>query len=128
MVAERKVIDIDNSPDLEALADELERHPAGIDLRRHGRRVAVVTDAARAGKVSSGEGNGPIPAAGSADSGKVVIPPMTPEQVERFKALAGSLEGLIDADAWHRQREEDREVQLQLSQERYNRIWRIDEE
>ena len=124
MVAERKVIDIDNSPDLEALADELERHPAGIELRRNGHRVAVVTDAPRADNVSSDEADESI---ADAHSGKVAIPPMTPEQVEDFKRLAGSLEGLIDRDEMHRNVQESRELSVRQNQERYDRIWRRDE-
>ena len=42
MVAERRVIDIDESPDLIRLVDDLDASHAGTVLRRNGKEIAIV--------------------------------------------------------------------------------------
>lgn len=94
MVAERKVIDIDNSPDLEALADELERHPAGVQLRRSGRTFGILTLSASPERVDRPD-------------------LMSPDEAEQFRSGAGAWVGIVDFDELATNREASRRLNLE---------------
>lgn len=94
MVAERKVIDIDDSPALEALADELVRHPAGVELRRGGKAFGIL-----------------LPPGNAADANLPYR--MSPDEVEQFRSAAGSWVGMVDFDELEADREGSRRLNLE---------------
>jgi hypothetical protein len=79
MAAERKVIDVDKSPDLVRLVDEISETTKGIVLHRNGQAVAEIT---------------PLPARSRGRRRK-----MDPAETARIlRETAGSWKGLVDPD------------------------------
>jgi antitoxin (DNA-binding transcriptional repressor) of toxin-antitoxin stability system len=79
MIAERKVIDVDESPELAHLVDRISESQEATLLRRNGQAVAVITPLKKRRQR------------------QVRVP--TQEDVEAFAAAAGGWKGLVDADA-----------------------------
>jgi hypothetical protein len=79
MVAERRVIDIDESPDLIRLVDDLDASHAETVLRRNGKEIAYVA---------------PLPAPNRHRHRRT-----DPDKLkEALRATAGGWSGLVDAD------------------------------
>ena len=108
MVAERKVIDIEDVPEVETLTRELDEHPEGLILRRGGRQIAEISAL-----------SDPIEARGDPGS---TWKAMTPADVERFRSAAGAWVGLVDFDELDAQREAHRRASVELDLERQQRI------
>lgn len=108
MVAERKVIDIEDVSDVEALTQELDEHPEGLILRRGGRWIAEIS------AVSDPEE--------AQDDSTSAWKAMTPADVERFRSLAGAWIGLVDFDELDAQWDAHRRTSVELDLERRQRI------
>lgn len=129
MVAERKVIDLEDIAGGDALADELERHPEGVVLRRGGRDFATVLSGTGSIDEAVGEADGrtvrwrdaleglasdsslaAIPVDGSVHD-SITTRPMTPERLERILRIIGPRDDLAAADM-HRRVEENRQASI----------------
>lgn len=109
MVAERKAIDIEGAPVLEELTRELERHPAGLELRRAGQVVATITG--RHGVPTRTENereqNRSIP------ERDAVVRPMTQDQLDELLRIVERIAPNIDANQMHRNVEESRRLSIE---------------
>ena len=104
MVVERKVIDIEQVTEVEALTRELDEHPDGLVLRRNGRPIATLSEVTD-------------PDASGADRGRVVHP-LTGERLQTFLHLVHEIAPSIDADRMHRNNAESRQVSIDLQRQR----------
>lgn len=112
MVAERKIVDIEDIPEVEALTRELEEHPEGLVLRRGGRQIAVLSTLADA---SLGQ---------NADGPKWKT--MTSEERETFRSLAGAWAATVDVDALDDQRKESRRFNIEQGERRHRERWDVE--
>ncbi len=117
MVAERKMIDLEDIAGGDALASELDRHPDGLILRRGGREIAMIVpgneiDRRLAAIPVHGVDGSPLPNGG-----------LTSDQIEQLLAAIHDLAPLIDAEQMHRSVEESR--QLSIAEQR--RRWQSDD-
>ncbi len=104
MVAERKIIDLEDVPEVEALTRELDEHPEGLILRRGGRLIAEVSALSEPARVR--------------DDHVSAWKSMAPDDVERFRSLAGAWVGLVDFDELDAQWDDHRRTSIDLDQER----------
>ena len=104
MVAERKIIDLEDAPELDGLARELERHPGGVKLRRGGQVIATVM----------GEPHDDT-------SREAVIRPLSESDVERIASIVDSMADNLDADEMHRIVDESRQFSIEEQRRRLNR-------
>jgi hypothetical protein len=136
MVAERKVIDVETVVSSDALLSELERHPEGMEVRRDGRRLGMLTLSRPADEptpspsADSDRTNwspedwererdrllAAIPVLGS-DGTPLALRPMTPERIERIVDIVGSLQGLVDTEQMHQIVEDGRQTSIRLQHE-----------
>ena len=108
MVAERKIVDIEDIPEVEALTRELDEHPEGLVLRRGGRQIAVLSM---------------LPDVHLAqNTGGPKWKTMTPEEREMFRSLAGAWVGMLDFDQLDQDRAAQREESLRLDEARRRRL------
>ena len=112
MVAERKVIDIEDIPEVAALTRELDEHPEGLILRRDGRQIAVLSTLSDA---STAHG----------DAGPR-WKTMTPEEREAFRSLAGAWVGTVDFNALDAEREESRRFNIEQAKKRHIERWGVE--
>ncbi len=108
MVAERKIVDIEDILEVETLTRELEEHPEGLVLRRGGRQIAVLSTLPE------------VSLAQNTDGPKWRT--MTPEEREAFRSLAGAWVGTVDFDQLDRDRAARREESLRLDEARRRRL------
>ncbi len=117
MVAERKMIDLEDIAGGDALASELDLHPGGLILRRGGQEIATVfpgneIDRRLAAIPVYGVDGSPLPKGG-----------LTPDQIEELRGAIHDLAPFIDAEQMHRNVEESR--QLSIAEQR--RRWQSDD-
>ena len=109
MVAERKAIDIEGAPVLEELTRELERHPAGLELRRAGQVVATIT-----GMHGMPLNNGDAQELSRSNPERdAVIRPMTEDQLDELLRIVERIAPNIDANQMHRNVEESRRLSIE---------------
>jgi hypothetical protein len=109
MVAERKVIDIEDVSEVAALTRELDEHPEGLILRRDGRQIAVLSTLSDASAVHGEAG----------PRWKT----MTPKERETFRSLAGAWAGTVDFKALDAEREESRRFNIEQAEKRHGERW-----
>ena len=108
MVAERKIVDIEDIPEVEALTRELDEHPGGLVLRRGGRQIAVLSTISDVSPTQNADGR--------------KWKTMTREERETFRSLAGAWVGMVDFDQLDQDRMAHREESLRLDEARRRRL------
>ncbi len=110
MVAERKLIALEDMVSGDVLAAELEHHPEGLILRRGGLEVATVVPGREIDRRLA-----TIPVYGT-NGDPLPCRPMTPEQVGKILDIVGSMRN-IDTDEMHRVVDEGRQRSIQMQTE-----------
>lgn len=110
MVAERKMIDLEDIAGGDVLASELDRHPDGLILRRGGQEIATIVPRNEIDRRLTA-----IPVYGM-DGMAIPNRPVTSETIERIVEIVGSMRN-IDSDAMHRFVEDGRRRNIQMQLE-----------